>query len=403
MRKPLDGIKVLDFTHGVAGPYCTMLLADLGCDVIKIEKPERGDATRYMNISERFMGDIPRTGGDYFLAINRNKRAITVDVKTEEGRALCKELAAWCDVAVQNFRPGVMKRLGLDFAALKEVNERIIYANLSAYGRKGPLAEKPGMDVAVQARSGVMRLTGAPDSVDPIRPGVSLADFGGGAFLAMAVLTALYDRERTGEGQEVDVSLLDATMSLLSNYAVAVIDGAAVLKPVGSGHPQLVPYQAFPSKDGFIVISAGTNKIYRTLCEAMEVPELGEDARFRTNQDRVRNREELVPLMSEITRTRTTAEWEELFDKTGVPCAPVNTMAEAFAEEQLLHNEMICAIDHPEAGEIHVTGVPFKFGSMAGDIRRPPPVLGEHTDQVLGEVLNYNAERIQALRKNRVI
>jgi crotonobetainyl-CoA:carnitine CoA-transferase CaiB-like acyl-CoA transferase len=402
-ERPLDGIKVLDFTHGVAGPYCSMVLGDLGADIIKIEKPGRGDPTRYMNVSESFRGDIPRVGGDYFLAINRNKRAITVELKEDRGRKICYDLAKWADVAVQSFRPGVMSKLGLDYQALRAVNSRLIYGNLTAYGQNGPLAKRAGMDVAVQARSGVMKLTGRIGDDQPLRTGVSLADFGGGIFLATALITALYVRERTGRGQEIDISLLDATMSLLSNYTVACYDGGARLKPMGSGHPQLVPYQAFPTSDGYIVIGAGTNKLYRDMCLAMRLDDLRQDPRYATNQDRVLRRDELVPKLSEVMKTKTTAEWLLIFEAGDVPCAPVNEMHDALHEPQLAANGMIQEIDHPAIGKLHVTGSAFKFSEMHCDIRRHPPMLGEHTEQVLADVLNYSQEEIGRLRADAVI
>jgi crotonobetainyl-CoA:carnitine CoA-transferase CaiB-like acyl-CoA transferase len=402
-ERPLEGIKVLDFTHGVAGPYCSMVLGDLGCDVIKIERPGRGDPTRYMNVSEAFRGDIPRVGGDYFLAINRNKRAITVELKSEQGREICNGLARWCDVALQSFRPGVMTGLGLDYAALSRINPRLIYGNLTAYGRHGPLAQKAGMDVAVQARSGVMRLTGKIGDTEPMRPGVSLADFGGGIFLSTAIITALFVRERTGQGQEVDMSLLDATMSLLSNYTVACYDGGARLKPVGSGHPQLVPYQAFPTSDGYIVIGAGTNKIYRQMCEAMGQPALRDNPLFATNQDRVARRDELVPQLSDAMRARSTADWMAIFEAADVPCAPVNEIHEALHDPQLAANNMIQAVEHPDIGTLHVTGSAFHFRDTDEDIRRHPPMLGEHTDEVLRDVLGFDEARIGRLHADCVI
>jgi crotonobetainyl-CoA:carnitine CoA-transferase CaiB-like acyl-CoA transferase len=401
--RPLEGVKVLDFTHGVAGPYCRMVLADLVCDVIKVEKPARGDPTRYMNVSESLRGDIPRVGGDYFLAINRNKRAVTVEMKSPQGRDVCRDLARWADVALQSFRPGVMTKLGLDYAALRAVNPGIIYGNLTAYGRSGPLANKAGMDVAVQARSGVMRLTGKVGDTEPLRPGVSLADFGGGIYFATAVVTALFERERTGEGQEIDMSLLDATMSMLSNYTVACYDGGADLQPMGSGHPQLVPYQAFPTSDGYVVVGAGTNKLYRDMCEAMDLLELRDDARFAGNQDRVARRAELIPQLSRAMQTRTTAEWLEIFDRADVPAAPVNTISEALREPQLAANDMIQAVEHPAVGTIHVSGSAFRFRDTDTRVRRHPPMLGEHNREVLGDLLGYDEARIARLQREGVI
>ncbi len=402
-RRPFEGLKVLDFTHGVAGPYTAMLLGDLGCDVIKIEQPGRGDSTRYMNVAPRFVTDIPRVGGDYFLAISRNKRSVCIDLKSEAGVALCRRLALWADVALQSFRPGVMERLGLDYEALRAANPRLIYGSLSAYGIDGSLADKPGMDVAVQARSGVMRLTGTPGSSEPMRPGASMADFAGGIYLYAAIATALYDRERTGEGQEVQLSLMDATMSMLINYSVAVMDGAAELAPVGSGHPQLVPYQAFPTADGYVVIAAGTNKTFRELCNCLGCRHLIDDVRFRSNQDRVSNREAMIAALVPLTRAKTTEQWLAIFDAADIPSAPVNDMPQAYEQLQQTSPDMVQIVDHPAAGPLHLLGVPFRFGNAAGDIRMPPPMLGQHTDEVLGGILKMTPSEIDQLRADKVV
>lgn len=403
MRRPLEGLKVLDLTHGVAGPYCTMVLGDLGCDIIKIEKPERGDATRYMNVSERFQTDIPRIGGDYFLAINRNKRAISVELKSTEGRKICEELAAWADIVVQNFRPGVTERLGLDYQSLRKFNPRLIYGNISAYGTEGNLSEKAGMDIAVQARSGVLRITGASDSNEPVRPGSSLADFGGGIYLTTAILAALYDRERTGMGQEVSVSLIDATMSLLINYSVAVMDGQADVQPLGSGHPQLVPYQAFPTADGHVVVATGTNKTYREFCGAIERPDLMVDPLFASNQSRVKNRKAMVAQLAPVFQQKTTQVWIEILEAADIPCAPVNDLRTAFAELAQTSPAMTQVVDHPGLGKLSQLGVPFKFSECEGDIRRPPPMLGEHNEEVLKGLLNRSDTDVAALRAAKVI
>lgn len=399
---PLKGVRVLDFTHGVAGPFATMVLGDLGAEVIKIEMPGRGDPTRYMNVSRRFVDDIPRSGGDYFLAINRNKNAITIDLKKPQGRDLALKLAAQADVVVQNFRPGVIKRLGLDYEAVKKVRPDVIYASLTAYGEKGPLAHQPGMDVAVQARSGVMSITGYGGS-DPVKPGASLADFAGGSHLATGILGALYHHAKTGEGQEVHVSLLDSTMIMLANYSVAVIDGDAEIEPMGSGHPQLVPFQAFPSADGFIVIATGTNKLFRELCEVLGLSELASDERFLKNPDRVKNREELVAILSEATAKRTTAEWQRTFEERSIPSAPVHTMREALNDEQLRENDMVVEIEHPVLGPIHVLGVPYKYSETKCSVRQAPPVLGQDTDELLAALLDLDDEELLSLRDEGVI
>jgi len=403
LHRPLQGLKVLDLTHGVAGPYCTMVLGDLGCDIIKVERPQRGDATRYMNVSERFQTDIPRVGGDYFLAINRNKRSICLEFKSDEGRRACQELAAWADVVVQNFRPGVTARLGLDYDSLKAFNPQLIYANISAYGTDGAMSDKAGMDVAVQARSGVMRITGELGSNSPVRPGASIADFGGGIYLATAILAALYDRERTGNGQEVSVSLLDATMSMLANYSVAVLDGAAEIGPLGSGHPQLVPYQSFPTADGHVVVATGTNKTYRDFCDAIGRPDLARNEHYASNQKRVEHRQALVAELAQVFCKHTTSHWIQVLEQADIPCAPVNDLAGAYAELHDTSPSMVQKITHPELGPLHQIGVPFRFSAGGGDIRCPPPMLGEHTDEVLRDLLGRSSEEIASMRNRNVI
>lgn len=397
---PLHGIKILDFTHGVAGPYGVMLLADLGAEVWKIEKPKRGDPTRYMNVSNRFAADIPTAGGDYFLAINRNKRSIGIDLQQAAGQDVALKLVRNADIVVSNFRPGVMGRLGLDYAACREVNPGIIYASLSAYGERGPLAHQPGMDVAVQARSGVMGITGN-GAGGPVKPGASIADFSGGAHLDIAILAALHRRSNTGKGGELHVSLLDSMISMLSNYSVAVMDGGAEVAPMGSGHPQLVPFQAFPSQDGYIVIATGTNRLFGDLCEVLGLPQLAKDERFATNVVRVQNRDALIPLISEATSQRSTAEWLDIFEQNEIPCAPVNTLSQAFAEEQLTAQDMIVPSDHPTYGTIHLVGAPYTFGSARPGIARTPPLLGEHTAELLAGVIT--PDEIRTLAEDGVI
>lgn len=399
--KPLSDIHILDFTHGVAGPVTTMILADLGADVIKIEKPGRGDASRYMNVSERFVADIPASGGDYYLAINRNKRSLSLDLQTEAGRQLAQRLVSWADVVIENFRPGVMDRLGLGYDAVHALKPEVIYASLSAYGETGPLGGQPGMDVAVQARSGVMSITGYPGS-EPVKPGASLADFAGGTHFAIGVLAAITHRERTGEGQRISVNLLDSTMAMLANYSVATLDGDAVIAPMGSGHPQLVPFQAFHAADGYIVIATGTNKLFRTLCAVLGRPDLADDQRFHSNQDRVTHRAALIEILTELTRQRTVDEWLTLFADEGIPCAPVNDLGSAFAQPQLVANEMVVEIDHPTYGRIHVLGVPYKFSASPCAVEAPPPLLGEHTDRVLTDLLGLDDAEIRQLHEDGI-
>jgi crotonobetainyl-CoA:carnitine CoA-transferase CaiB-like acyl-CoA transferase len=399
---PLSGTRILDFSHGVAGPYATMILGDLGAEVLKIERPGRGDVSRFLNVSESFNRDIPASGGDYFLTVNRNKKSIALDLGSDEGRAVALDLAKQCDMVVQSFRPGVIERLGLGYDDIRAIRPDVIFGAISAYGQFGPLAHQPGMDVAVQARSGVMSITGDFGGTRPVKPGVSLADFSGGVHLAVAMLAAQVRRATTGEGDYVSVSLLDATMSMLSNFAVTVLDGGTELEPMGSGHPQLVPYQAFATSDGFIVISTGTNRLFRDLCMLLGLPELIEDERFATNPSRVTHRDTIVPILEDVLAKRTTAEWIEAMEREGIPCSPVNTMREALNDPQMAANDSFLTFDHPVYGTIHTTRTPYRFKQGLGDNTRPPQ-LGEQTDEVLESLLGYDETKRRALHEAGVI
>lgn len=398
-----ESIRVLDLTHGVAGPFSTMILGDFGCDVLKIERPGRGDASRYMNVSPRFLTDIPLVGGDYFMAINRNKRSVTIDFKDERGIELVQRLADQADIVVQNFRPGVVDRLGIGPEQLMARNPRLIYASLNAYGDKGPLATHPGMDVAVQARSGVMSITGHGGDEGPVKPGVSLADFSGGVHLSLGIMAALFRRQFSGKGEDVRVSLLDATMSMLINYSVAVTDGAADIAPMGSGHPQLAPFEAVPTSDGWIVIAPGTNRLFADLCELLERKDLLDDERFASNPLRVRHRPELMAELKPDFLLRTTKDWLQELENASIPCAPVNTLKEAFADEQLIANNMLKTIQHPMIGALTQLGSPYRMGGEELPIRMPPPMLGEHTDAVLSQLLGLASDELEALHADSVI
>ena len=398
---PLSGIRVLDLTHAVAGPVCTMFLGDLGAEIIKIEKPGRGDNTRYNNISDRFVKAAVTAGGDYFLAINRNKRSVAVDMKTERGKEIILRLAKDADVVVQNFRPGSVQRLGLDYQALSKVNPSIIYASLTGWGNEGPLADKPGMDLAVQARAGVLAMTGHPGG-PPTRPGASVADMSGGVYLALAIQGALIHRMKTGEGQEVSASLFDGMLAMLANFSVAVMEGGAHLEPVGTGHPQIVPYQAFPTSDSYVVVACATNRLFKRLTEVLERPDLLTDPRFKTNIERVDNREAIVTILSEIFKKRTTAEWLLALDAGGVVCAPVNTVAQGFAEPQLVVNDMIKRVQHPVYGTLRLMRAPMKLSKSDCEVTRPPPLLGQHTSEVLRSA-GYSDAEVASMMADSVI
>jgi crotonobetainyl-CoA:carnitine CoA-transferase CaiB-like acyl-CoA transferase len=399
---PLSGVLVADFSHGVAGPFASMYLGDLGATVIKVERPARGDGARYMSVSERFAPGIPVTGGDYFLSINRNKRSLALDLKDARGAELAHRLLARADVAVENFSKGVMTRLGLDRAAVADANPGLVYCSIRAYGEEGPLAGEVGMDVAVQARSGVMRVTGLPSST-PIKPGASLADLSGGLNAALAVLAALYDRRATGRGRQIDISLLDATAMMLINYSVPVLNSDVEIEPMGSGHPQLVPFQAFETADDWIIVAAGTNARWRRFCAAIGAPELADDERFATNADRVRHRDELLPRLEASIRERPTADWQQRFNDHGVPCAPVLSLRDAFNQPQLAASEMVTTVEHPTLGTLRVLGNPLRFSGEPLPLTLAPPRLGEHTREVLEELFDVDGAEFARLREDGVV
>lgn len=391
-----------DFSHGVAGPFCSMYLGDLGATVVKLERPERGDGARYMSVSDRFAPGIPVEGGDYFLSINRNKRSIAVDLKDPRGAALARRLLLRADVAVENFSKGVMSRLGLDYAAVRDENPALVYCSIRAYGEDGPLSDEVGMDVAVQARSGVMRVTGMAGSA-PVKPGSSLADLSGGLNAALGVLTALYRRQQTGTGEQVDVSLLDSTAMMLVNYSVPVLNSDVQIGPMGSGHPQLVPFQAFETDDDWIIVAAGTNSRWRRFCDAIERPELARDERFATNADRVRNRATLLPLLEARLLERDTGDWIQRFKAHGVPCAPVLSLRDAFEQEQFAATSMVTELRHPTLGPLRLLGNPLRFSGATPELRLAPPRLGEHTREVLEELLDVSGADYDALRADGVV
>lgn len=399
---PYRGIRILDLTHGVAGPVAAMLLGDMGADVLKVEKPNWGDPARYMNVSVGLKTDFTVTGGDYFLAVNRNKRSITVDIKQREGQELLLALAERCDVVLQSYRPGVLDRYGLGFEGIRAVRPDVIYGTISAYGNHGPLGGQPGMDVAAQARAGLMAITGYP-GLPPVKPGASLADMSAGIQLVLGVQASLYRRASTGNGGEVHISLLGSTLFMLSNYAVAVVDGGARVEPMGSGHPQIVPFQAFRASDGFIVFAVGTNKLFRSFCAALGLDGLATDPRFRSNETRVENREALIMLLESKIAQKTIAEWLGVMEALGIPSSPVNELHEAFADEQVKAEALLREMSHPVVGKLHVVRPPQDFDGDYLGVRRPSPLLGQHTEEVLTELLEIPRDRFDSLRERGIV
>ncbi len=391
---PLDDLTVIDVTRALAGPYCTMMLADLGARVIKIEAPGAGDDTRGWG------PPFVRGESAYFMSVNRNKRSVTLDLKADRGRALLWKLLAGADVLVENFRPGAMDRLGVGYEAVHAALPRLVYCSISGFGQTGPYRERPAYDLIVQGMGGLMGITGEPDGA-PMRVGVAVADICAGMFAAYAILAALRARERTGAGQWVDAAMLDGQVAWMTYMAANYFATGRDPDRVGSAHTNLVPYQPFATRDGFVNVAVGNDAQWQRCCRAMELP-LAADSRFATNADRVARRDELIALLAPVFRARTTAEWVARLLEAGVPAGPISRMHEVMTDPQVRARGMVVEVEHPRAGAVRVTGVPVKLSATPGAIRTPPPALGEHTHTVLRE-LGLGDEEIAALRTEGVI
>ncbi len=387
----LGGLRVLDVTQVMAGPYCTMLLADLGADVVKIEPPG-GDMTRRM--PGAVGADTPA-----FNAVNRGKRSVVLDLKTTAGRDALAQLAPTADVFVENSRPGVMTALGLDYPTLAARNPRLIYASISAYGQTGPDRAKGGLDLIAQAVSGIMSVTGAPDG-PPVKAGVPLTDLGAALFALTGILAALEYRHRTGAGQHVDTSLVDAGVALSVWEATEHFAGTSEPAPLGSAHRMVAPYQAFQCADGAVTIGASTDLLFRRLCDALGHPEWPDLAEFADNASRVRHRAALAQRIESVTRQRPRSHWLAAFEASDIPSGPINSYAEAFANPQILARDMVVTLDHPTLGVIRTLGSPIKLSATPPDVRRRAPHLGEHTEAVLREA-GFDDAHIAALAQTR--
>ncbi len=392
--QPLDDLVVVDLSRALAGPYCTMMLADLGARVIKVESPDGGDDTRGWG--------PPFLGGEsaYFLSVNRNKQSVTLNLKHPRGRDLLLRLIARADVLVENFRPGTMERLGLAYAAVHDAAPRLIFCSISGFGQTGPYRERAAYDLIVQGMGGIMGITGEPDG-PPMRVGVAISDICAGMFAAYGILAALRVRDRTGRGQQVDVSLLDGQVAWMTYMAANYFATGENPPRAGQAHPNLVPYQPFPTRDGFVNVAVGSEGLWQKFCGAMEMP-IAADPRFATNAARVANRKDLVEALNPVFARRTTTEWVTRLLAAGVPAGPIYRMSEVMTDEQVRHREMVVELEHPRAGRITVNGTPVKLTETPGGIRTPPPVLGEHTEDVLRELGLAEAE-LTGLRDDGVI
>ena len=392
---PLEGIRVVDLTRFMAGPFGTAMLGDYGADILKIEPPGEGDGARAWG--------PPFVEGEsiYFLSVNRNKRSLTLNLRHPEGVALFLQLMDRADVVIENFTPGAMSRLGIGDDVLRARNPRLIYCAISGFGQTGPYRDRPAFDLILQGMGGVMATTGEEGGA-PVRVGVPIADIAGGMYAAYAIALALLARDRTGVGQSLDVSLLDAQLSWLSYYIGMYLASGEIPLRRGSAHATVVPYQAFACADGrYITLGTGNDRLFRRFAEVAGV-DLADDPRFRSNPDRIRHRADLLPLLDAVFRTRPAAVWLEALRAAGVPCGPISTVDEIVVDPQVRAREMLVEIDHPSAGRITVPGLPVKCSATPGSIRRPPPRLGEHTVEVLGE-LGIPAGAIPRLRREGVI
>ena len=390
MSGPLAGIRVIELAQIMAGPTCGMLLADMGADVIKVEKMPGGDDTR--GYSE------PSIAGESaaFMMLNRNKRGIAVNLKTPGGLEVVKKLLADADVVTENYRKGTLEKLGLGYDVLRELNPRLVYCAISGYGRTGPYADKPGFDLILQGFAGIMSVTGEPGR-QPVKSGTSIADINAGILAALGIVSALQARSRTGRGQMVETSLMEAAVQQMYWQAAIHFATGADSGPTGSAHILTAPYQAFPTSDGWINIGGANQSNWERIARAIGKPELIDDPRFRNNGERMKNLEALVPLISERTRARSSAEWIREFESAGVPVGPINRIGQVLADEQVKARDMVVEVEHSRVGKTRATGLPIKFSETPGGVRRGAPTLGEHTNEVLSS-LGYDAAAIARLR-----
>jgi crotonobetainyl-CoA:carnitine CoA-transferase CaiB-like acyl-CoA transferase len=396
MDLALEGVRVLDLTQTMAGPFCTMQLADMGADVVKIEPPGRGEMTRTMGLAAASGDDSAA-----FLALNRNKRSVTLDLKSEPGQAIFRDLALGADVIVENFRPGVTTRLGMDYPTMHALNPRLIYASISGFGQTGPHAERAGYDLIAQGMSGVMSVTGEPGG-EPVKSGVPVSDLGAGLYGALGILNAYIARTRSGEGQYVDTSLFEAALSFGIWETAELWATGRVPQPIGSAHRLTAPYQALRTQDGYITVGANNTRLWHRLCETLGCPELVDDARFADNDARMRNRRELQDVLEEVLAGDTTANWVRRFEEAGFPAGPINDYQQVFEDPHTLERKMLEEYEHPVAGRVRTLGIPVKLSETPGTVRLPAPLIGQHNDEVLAEI-GVDAARRDALREQGVI
>ncbi len=393
--KALQDLVVLDLTRVLAGPYAGMMLADMGADVIKVEARKTGD-------DSRAFGPFLKGESTYFMSLNRGKRSITLDLKAPEGKAILKELVKKADILLENFRGGTMQKLGLSYDVLKEVNPRLIYVSCTGFGQTGPYATDPAYDVIVQGMGGIMSITGQ-EGGEPTRVGASIGDITAGLFSAIGALTAVHARTLTGKGQFVDVAMLDCQLAILENAVARYLNTGVSPAPIGNRHPSITPFEAFPSKDGHIIIAVGNDNLWKKFCTLIDKLEWVDDDRFKTNPLRTEHQRELRQLLLPIFATKTTKEWMAALKEIGVPVGPINKVEDVVKDPSIVEREMIISVEHPVAGHLEMPGVPIKMSDTPGSVDRPAPVLGADTASILKEMLGFDDAKIEELYKNEVI
>lgn len=386
MPLALEGLRILDLTRVLVGPYTTMILADLGAEVIKLEMPGTGDDARAFP---------PHINGEsaYFMSLNRNKRSMTLNLKSEHGKTLFLEMVKSVDVVVENFRPGTMKRLGLSYDVLSGINPKLIYAAASGFGQTGPYRHRPAYDAIVQAMGGIMSITG-PAGGRPTRVGSSIGDIIAGLFATIGILAAVEHRRKTGQGQLVDVSMLDSQVAILENAIARYTAVGEIPQPIGNRHPAITPFEPFDTADGILMIAAGNNVLWSKLCKSIDRAGLINDPRFVTNSLRTENQAELKKLLTERFLEKNTAAWQVILDEAGIPNGPINSIDQVVVDQQVIAREMIVEVNHPKAGKTMLPGIPIKMSKSPGSIRQPAPLLGQHTSEILRDVFGYSRDQI---------
>ncbi len=395
MQKPLAGIKVVDLSRFIAGPYCTMKLGDMGAEVIKIETPERGDDSRALG--------PPFLNGEsaYYMSFNRNKKSVTLNMREEKGKEILRKLISEADVFIENFRIGVTEKMGLTYDDVKKIKEDIIYCSVTGYGHNSPYREKPSFDVMIQGEAGLMSITGFPDG-PPQRVGVAIADLLGGFHAVEGILLALLVRNQTGKGQFVDVSLMDSIISILTYQAGNFLATGEVPQRVGNRHPMITPYESFETKNGYVIFAVGNQRLWENFIKVLGREDLNEDPRFADMKSRNQNPAELKEILEEITRAKNTDEWVEIMEKEGVPCGRIRTLDQVLTDPHVDVREMVLEKEHPTAGMIKLTGVPTKLSLTPGEVSAVPPTLGQHTDEVLSK-LGYSKDDIKTFRDKKIV